>query len=182
MFRRCQETARELAVLIALVAAGLALPSCHGGGCPRGQLCECAGGTDCFLGCGDGDGCQQLCHQMVRCGEVCGNGCLQTCSDMNDCTTDCGDDCRLDCHNTVSCGAICGARCDFACTSADRCGARVGPDSTVDCTGITTCEVECAGRCRVTCSDVNNCGVSCLDGSAPISCSGSGNVVACGSC
>jgi hypothetical protein len=174
-------TIRVLALVAALAAAGLGLASCNGGGCPRGAQCDCSGGNECFLGC-DGDGCDMSCHQLVRCGTVCGNGCRQTCSDMNDCTASCGDDCRLDGHNTVSYGAICGARCDLTCASVDRCGARVGPDSTVDCNSITTCAVECAGRCRVTCDNVNNCGVTCLDGSAPHSCSGSGNVVGCGAC
>ena len=173
---------RRLTLLAALAAGVLALGSCHGGGCPSGQLCECAGGNDCYLGCGDVDGCVQSCHSMVRCGEVCGNGCSQTCHDMNDCTFSCGDDCNLDCHDTVSCGTFCGARCAFTCTSADRCGARVGPDSTVDCNSITTCAVECVGRCHVACDGVNNCDVTCLDGSAQSSCSGNGNVIACGPC
>src|SRR5215471_8608002 len=96
-------------VAVALAAALVAYGCMSGGGsCPAGALCECSGGTDCYQGCADGNGCDLLCHSMVHCGGVCGDSCSLTCHDVNDCSSSCGDNCTIDCHSTVSCGAFCG--------------------------------------------------------------------------
>ena len=101
------------------------------GSCAAGTLCECHGGTDCYQGCADVDGCDLLCHNMVHCGGVCGAGCGLECHDVNDCSAACGDGCNISCHNTVSCGAFCGANCQYDCHDVDRCGVRAGPGSLI---------------------------------------------------
>src|SRR3954471_2612488 len=133
-----------------LLLGGLVLSSsCRGdGGCQRGQLCECSGGTDCYLGC-DGDGCDQTCFSANHCGAVCGNDCSHTWHDGNDCTSDCGDDCNVSCHTSMSCGAFCGARCVYECSNVTTCGVRVGPASVVTCSQVNSCTVECTGSCQV---------------------------------
>ena len=158
-----------------------ALAGCDSGRCGAGELCECAGGHQCYLDC-DGDDCVQSCHDMDSCGAVCGDGCHFSCFQNNECSDYCGAGCTMECHGTMTCGSICGPGCNYSCRSASVCGARVGDGSVVLCEDVGSCAVECEGDCRVTCTRVggNMCNVTCLGGGAPTSC-GNGNV-ACGPC
>ena len=164
-----------------LTVAVLALAGCQSGRCESGELCECAGGQQCYLDCASDD-CNQRCHDMPSCGAVCEDGCHFSCYRSVDCSNYCGAGCTMDCHDTQSCGTICGPGCSYSCRRADACGARVGSGSLVVCEAVGSCEVECEGECRVTCRQVggSGCRVTCLGGGAPTSC-GNGNV-ACGPC
>src|SRR5690606_18868920 len=58
------------ALALALLLASAATSACNdGGACDPGELCECSGGTECYLAC-DGDNCAQHCSSMPRCGGV----------------------------------------------------------------------------------------------------------------
>src|SRR4029079_5841507 len=67
----------SILLLFVFAPALASLAGCQGGpgSCLSGALCECSGGTDCYQGCADGNGCDLLCHHMVHCGGVCGAGC-----------------------------------------------------------------------------------------------------------
>jgi hypothetical protein len=151
----------QLAFIAAL--ASFALTACDDDDfCEPGHPCECAHGDDCYLSC-KGDGCNQTCHDLVRCGGICGNVCNFNCHNMND---------------TVSCGIICGANCNYRCNNANRCGAEVGPGSVVECRGLTSCEVTCLGSCEVNCEGVGRCQVWCgADDATPTDCT---NGASCG--
>jgi hypothetical protein len=170
----------RLFLQLALVAllSSFALTACDDDDfCEPGRPCGCAHGDECYLGC-EGDGCHQTCHDLVRCGGVCGNVCSFNCHNMNDCSVSCGDDCAATCHDTVSCGIICGANCDYRCNNASRCGAEVGPGSVVQCRGLTSCEVTCLGDCEVSCEGVGRCQVWCgADDPTPTDCT---NGASCG--
>lgn len=181
--RRRYDAARmRLSSILLAAVALLQLAGCGtgSGSCSTGALCECSGGTDCYQGCADSDGCDLLCHDMVHCGGVCGDGCGLTCHDVNDCSASCGDHCNIDCHNTVSCGAFCGANCQYDCHDVDRCGVRAGAGSVIRCTSVTTCAVECSGACQVVCTDTQSCDLTCSQGLPPSSCAD--GTVRCGSC
>jgi hypothetical protein len=171
---------RSSAIAALLVASAFGLIDCHsGGGCGPGDHCECSGGDECYLGC-NGDGCDQSCHSMNRCGTVCGNGCSSTCHDLGtQCSQDCGSNCALTCSSTPTCGVICGDHCQFDCHDASKCAADVGPDSVVTCAAVASCVVQCSGACTVHCQD-NGCQVTCADGQPATQCEA--GRYACGGC
>lgn len=170
-----------LSLLTLLAAVGLA--SCwNSAACVEGDACECSQGDECYLGC-DGDGCDQRCFQMDRCGAVCEHECSFECFDVDECSASCGDNCDLECHNTRECGAICDRGCRYECHDTSVCGVSVGSSSVVTCRNVDTCAVECRGSCKVFCENVGNgnqCRVTCRDGDAPVMCPDGSR--ACGAC
>jgi hypothetical protein len=168
--RSTEPLSRVLAALL-LVAGGIFHAASCGFNrdCADGEVCECSGGEECYIGC-DGDNCDQYCHDTRRCGGICDDGCSFECRSVDECSSSCGDDCRLDCHDTVACGAICGAGCVYDCRNTSRCGVVVGTGSTVTCSNTATCEIECTDSCLVTCNSVSACKVTCR------------GVFACGGC
>lgn len=149
--------------------------------CDAGEPCECAGGSDCYLGC-DSDGCDTVCHDMNHCGTVCENDCQTLSYSVIETSTSCADDCNVVCHDGTACGALCGERCRFECFAMGRCGARVGSDSVVICHDYSRCDIECTGACRVDCANPDGCSVTCLgDGGSQASQCPDGSR-ACGGC
>jgi hypothetical protein len=147
-----------LCVAFFLLVAGCDSDSnCSGGG-----ICECAAGTDCYLGCDD-SGCNLRLHDLVHAGGICGDNCQQECFAVTDCTLSCGDGCSSRTHDTTSSGTSCGDNCQHECFNVDRCGVSAGANSIIDCHNLTTCEiyplgpgsmVKCnaiGGTCRVDC-------------------------------
>jgi len=150
--------------------------------CARGDWCDCNGGTDCYQGCaGDGNGCRLFCHDLIRCGNVCGNDCNLACYNATDCTADCGDNCNFVCNDSTSCGASCGENCNYTCYNMQNCAVRARAGSQLTCSNAKSCVFECLGDCTVYCMDqVDFCQVSCPNGVSPVSCA-DGRLV-CGSC
>ncbi len=159
---------RRLLALLAVLTATAAF-GCDDDDCEAGEDCECSGGHECFLGC-DGDGCDQYCHDLDRCGGVCEDDCNFTCHGMQQCTSSCGEDCVIDCHDVSSCGALCGDECHYSCARASTCSVEAGANSTINCANASSCDVVCNGPCTVRCEGVPNCQVDCPSGASERSC------------
>lgn len=170
---------RVLAALgLFLVGSFCALGCTSSSGCSAGDRCECSQGDQCYLDC-DGDGCNQSCHNMNRCGTVCGDNCISQVHDVMQGSQSCGSGCGLTCWNTNSCGLLCGDNCHFDCHDTPQCSAVVGPNSDVTCRSVGACQVECTGSCTVHCQD-QNCQISCAGGTDAMLCEP--GRYACGGC
>ncbi len=186
-------------VLLAGAAAALVV-GCHSGNtCSGGALCECSGGDDCYIDCGDTD-CNLRFHDIVHAGGICGDGCRQECFAVTDCSlscgdgcdssthdvtssgTECGDDCHHECFGMSRCGVMAGARSDISCHNVTTCEiAPLGADSVVRCDADSTCTVECLGTCRVQFTMArDSVHLSCPPEAPRVECSPT--LIACGAC
>ncbi len=156
--------------LLAVLLLTLAASGCKSDGpCGKGQYCECSGGDECVLSCGE-EQCSMGCHDLRRCGAVCGDDCSSDCRKSDDCSISCGDRCRFTCADMQHCAAITGSDSDVTCSGMNDCKVEVGPGSVVHCTSLQNCTVVCHGACQVPWSgNSHEPIVTCAGGGAPLS-------------